>query len=167
MDFSCSSTASISDLSRSLKTWDPLKIPNAVSRSMAPPMVMAISWLATTERGQGRPSLYSSSLASHLLAITIASATSSGAVAMTLALILSPILCPARPARWIIRDTCLGELYWMTMSVEPTSIPSSRDDVHMSALISPFLKRSSISILFSLEREPWCTSTEMSSSHRW
>ena len=53
-----------------------------------------------------------------------------------------------------MRATCLGELYCMTRSVLPMSIPSSNEDVHTRALVSPRLKLSSISILFSLDREP-------------
>ena len=66
-----------------------------------------------------------------------------------------------------MRDTCLGELYWITMSVDPTSMPSSRDDVQIRALISPLLKRSSMSMRFSFDRDPWWTSIEIDSSHRW
>ena len=154
MDCSCARTSSISERGRSLNghAWE--NTLNAVSWSILPDMVMAMSWFATTERGQGRPSLDSNSLDSHLRAMTMASAISSGAVARTLARIFSPTRCPALPALWIIRETCLAELYWMTMSVDPTSIPSSRDDVQMSAFSSPDLKRSSISILVSLDREP-------------
>ena len=167
IDSSCASTSSMSERVMSLNGYAPENTLNAVSLSVPPDMVMAISWLATTERGLGLPSQNSSSLVSHLLAMTSASATSSGAVAIIFALILSPTLWPARPALWIMRDTCLGELYWITMSVDPTSMPSSRDDVHIRDLTSPFLKRSSISILFSLDRDPWWTSTDMDSSHRW
>ena len=167
MDFSCSRTSSMSCLVMSLNGYAPENTLNAVSLSTPPDMVMAMSWLATTDSGHGLPFQNSSSLESHLLAMTRASATSSGAVAMILALMCSPILWPARPALWIMRDTCLGELYWMTMSVDPTSIPSSRDDVHISAFISPLLKRSSMSMRFSLDRDPWCTSIDIDSSHRW
>ena len=167
IDLSCSSTSSTSCRVMSPNGYAPENTLNAVSLSTPPDMVMAMSWLATTESGHGLPSQNSSSLESHRLAMTRASATSSGAVAMIFALMCSPILCPARPALWIMRDTCLGELYWMTMSVEPTSIPSSSDDVHISDLISPFLKRSSMSMRFSLDRDPWCTSIDIDSSHRW
>ena len=51
------------------------------------------------------------------------------------------------------------------MSVEPTSIPNSRDDVQISDLIPPCLKRSSISIRTSFERDPWWTSMGRSPSH--
>ncbi len=129
-------------------------------------MVIATSWLATTVSGHFLPSRTSILRSSDLLATTIASATSSGAVAIILAFMVSPTRCPARPARCTILDTCLGELNWMTRSVLPTSMPSSRDDVHTRALRSPFLKRSSMSILFSFEREPWCTSIEKSGSQR-
>ena len=167
MDSSCASTSSMSVLFRFLKGWARENARKAWSLVTEPIMVMAISWFATTDRGHSLPEKCSSSLVPLLLATTRDSATSSGAVASILALMVSPILWPARPARWIMRETCLGELYCMTMSVDPTSMPSSRDEVHIRDFTSPALNFSSISILFSLEREPWWTSTDMDSSHRW
>ncbi len=115
---------------------------------------MAMSWLATTVRGDPLPEYASISLASAFLATTRLSATSSGAVASILAWMSPPTLWPALPALWIILATCLGELYCMTRSVDPTSIPSSREDVQTRAFISPDLKASSISIRVSFDRDP-------------
>ena len=65
-----------------------------------------------------------------------------------------PIRWPDRPTRCMRRVICRGELYWRTKSVLPTSIPSSRDEVQISALRAPFLKLFSASIRACLEREP-------------
>ncbi len=67
----------------------------------------------------------------------------------------------------MILVTCLGELNWMVKSAEPTSMPSSSEEVHIRAFSRCSLKSSSICTLMSLDREPWWTPTLKASSHRW
>ncbi len=89
-----------------------------------------------------------------LRATTMLSAISSGSVATIAPSVRSPTRWPALPILWMSRDTCLGELYWMAKSTEPTSMPSSRDEVHISPFSCSDLNRSSISTRMSLDREP-------------
>src|SRR5207245_1751872 len=69
----------------------------------------------------------------------------------------SPTPWPDRPIRWTRRETSRGELYCRTKSAVPTSMPSSRDDVHTSARRPPLLNSSSIWTRTSFDRLPWCT----------
>ncbi len=70
--------------------------------------------------------------------------------------------CPALPTRWSPRATEAGEDIWTTMSTEPMSIPSSREDVATSARISPRFSAYSTESRRSLERLPWwlCASSD-------
>jgi hypothetical protein len=69
---------------------------------------------------------------------------------------LSPTLWPLLPTLCRRRVTCLGELYWMTRSMLPMSIPSSRDDVQTMVLRSPDFSPLSAAMRLVFAREPWC-----------
>ena len=66
-----------------------------------------------------------------------------------------PILCPLLPTLCMSLETCLGELYWITQSRKPMSIPSSRLLVHITPESFPSLRFFSIASLVALERELW------------
>jgi len=141
-----------------LKGYDLFKILNKVSSWIRPvARLVEIIWLHNTDNGFFRTENTSSSLASVFLAITIDSARSSGVVAIITPFDVFPIRCPDRPIRWTILVTSRGELYWMIKSVLPTSIPSSREDVHISVFNSLDLNWSSASILACLDKDPWWT----------
>src|SRR2546426_7665232 len=56
----------------------------------------------------------------------------------------SPTPCPDRPIRCTSRETSRGELYCKTKSAVPTSIPSSREEVHTRARRPPDLNSESM-----------------------
>ena len=57
--------------------------------------------------------------------------------------------------RWMSLETCRGELYWMTQSRNPMSMPSSRLLVQMTPESFPSLRLLSVASLVALERELW------------
>src|SRR2546430_2669824 len=117
----------------------------------------ATSGFARTERLSFGTTRSSISSARARRAIAHASATSSSWVARITPSETSPTPCPDRPIRCTSRETSRGELYCKTKSAVPTSIPSSREDVHTRARRPPDLNSSSICTRTSFERLPWCT----------
>ncbi len=162
---SWSRTPKKSSRERFRKGYDLRNMWYAISFSAAPLMVMATSWLASTVRGFSLTLSASSSPAMALRVTTMLSAISSGSVATMAPSVLSPTRWPALPIRWISLETWRGELYWMAKSTEPTSMPSSRDEVQISPFSCSALNCSSMSTRMSLDREPWCTPTLKFSSH--
>ena len=53
-------------------------------------------------------------------------------------------------------ETWRGELYWMTQSRKPMSMPSSRLLVHITPESFPSLRLLSVASRVALERELWC-----------
>src|SRR5438046_1041916 len=118
---------------------------------------MATSWFARTDRLSFRTTRSSISSESARRAIAHASATSSSCVAKMTPSETSPTPWPDLPIRWTSLDTSRGELYCNTKSALPTSMPSSKDDVHTRARSRLALNSSSICTRTSFDRLPWWT----------
>ena len=98
--------------------------------------------------------------------MTMLSKASSLFIATMTPLLISSMLWPLRPTRWRSLVTCLGLLYWMTRSMAPMSMPSSRLLVQITVLRSPALSPFSVAILLVLARLPWWMLSGKSVSHR-
>ena len=121
-------------------------------------MANPTTWCARTSKDSSRLDMDSSSCVKAFRAITAASNISSSFTAKMTPLDTSPCLCPDLPARWISRETCRGDMYCMTKSTLPTSIPSSMELVQMMDFNSWALNFSSVSILMNLDSDEWWTS---------
>src|SRR5579863_1587074 len=107
----------------------------------------------------------SSSPAEDFLQITAASRVSSESWVITRPFETWPTRWPLLPTLWIRRVTCLGELYWMTYSRKPMSIPSSRLLVQMTPRRRPSFSALSTASLVAFDRELWWTPMGNSGSH--
>ena len=100
-----------------------------------------------------------------LLQITMLSMASSLFMATMTPLLVSSMLCPLLPTRWRSLVTCRGLLYWITRSILPMSMPSSKLLVQITVRKSPVLSPFSVAILLVLASEPWCMLSGNSVSH--
>ena len=89
------------------------------------------------------------------LTSTADSERSSGSVAMILPLLVSLSRWPALPMRCIPLDNDFGLSTLHTRSIEPISMPNSKEDVATTASSSFAFNRSSMSWRMSLDMDPW------------